>query len=495
MNILLTKTDFKEYLLCPKNFWLSKKCPEEYIPGEYSLFLEKLIKEGYEIEAYAQKLFPGGVELSGEKEELVAQTAALLREKKTIFQASFVMPDGLFAKIDILHFNAETEKWDIYEVKASTEVKTDRKHNHLKDLAFQTVVCERAGVSVGKSSLVLVNKDYRRDGEIDPTKLLVVEDMTEKMEEEKGNVSREIDGALEILRKDDVSKKKCDCVYRSHGQWCDSFAFFNPEIPEYSVHHVVTGKKLHTLLDDGIYDVKDIPEDFELTEKQREKVVLQKLGDTIVDKAAVCETLSNLVFPIYFLDYETLAKPVPFLDGYKTNQNLVFQVSLHVLSEDGALEHFEYLAEEMGHATEELLRVMKKHIGPVGSVLVWYEAFEKTRNKELAELHPEYRDFLEDVNARVFDLMTVFKKNYLHPDFHGSTSIKKVLPVIAPEFSYKDLDVQNGTMAMSEWEKLMQGSSEADEKEAMRKNLLKYCERDTYAMVLIYQFLEKLCRG
>jgi hypothetical protein len=99
---------------------------------------------------------------------------------------------------------------------------------------------------------------------------------------------------------------------------------------------------------------------------------------------------------------------------------------------------------------------------------------------------------MEDVNDRIYDLMKVFKKDYLHPDFQGSASIKKVLPVMLPELSYKTLNIQNGTMALSEWEKMINGGLHKDEREEIRKNLLAYCKLDTLAMVEIFNKLKML---
>ena len=198
-----------------------------------------------------------------------------------------------------------------------------------------------------------------------------------------------------------------------------------------------------------------------------------------------------MTFPLYFLDYETYGTPIPLLDGYKTNQQIVFQVSVHKLDADGTLEHFEYLADGLPGATSGLLEALRGCMGPVGSVIVWYEPFEKARNLELAELHPEHRDFLEDINNRVFDLMKVFKEDYQHPDFQGSASIKKVLPVLLPELSYKTLDIQNGTMALSEWEKMIKGGMSDDDIEKTKANLLKYCALDTMAMVEIFEVLRR----
>jgi hypothetical protein len=98
----LTKTDFKEFLLCNKCLWVKKIKPELYIEGEFSLFLQKLIKDGYDVEKYVQKLFPDGQEISGDKENLLTQTKKLLEEKQTMFQATFESKEGLFAKMGLI---------------------------------------------------------------------------------------------------------------------------------------------------------------------------------------------------------------------------------------------------------------------------------------------------------------------------------------------------------------------------------------------------------
>ncbi len=492
MITTLTKTDFKEYLICPKWLWVKKKKPELCIEGEMSLFLEKLIKDGYEVEEFAQILFSNGIEITGDRQTLIAKTKDLLPKHQTMFQATFQTDRGLFAKADVLTFNNETQKWDLYEIKASSDIKTDLQHNHLKDITFQTITVEDVGVTVGRSFIIHINKEYRRNGSIDSNELFVIRDVTDEVQKDKENVRLEINEALSLLAKDDISFDGCGCLYRSHGQRCDSFELFNPKVAKYSVHHIVGGKKLQALLDNDILDVVDIPDDFDLTDIQHEKVVLQKSRKPLIDIESIQQTLSNLTFPIYFLDYETFGKPYPILDGYKTNQQIVFQVSIHVVQENGDIEHCEYLGNDFETATTGLLEMMKEKIGPVGSVIVWNEGFEKGRNKELMEIHPEYKDFLEDINNRIYDLMLVFKKDYLHPDFFGSASIKKVLPVLLPELSYKNLEIQDGTMALSEWERSLNGDISSTEREKIRENLLKYCKLDTFAMVEIWKVLKKI---
>lgn len=487
--LYLSKTDFKEYLICPKCLWLKKKKPDDYVKGEFSAFLKKLIKDGYEVEEYFKQFFPLGVTVWSKKEKAVEETKKLIAEKKTIFQATVETKDGTFAKIDVLEFNEKENNWNLYEVKSGSSIKTDLFHNHIKDIAFQKIALEKTGLEIGKSFLVHLNREYRRKGEIELEKLFIFNEVSEKIDDTQKETEVEISQALELLKKDDIDLNGCECLSKSSGQRCDCFEFFNPQVPDYSTGHIFQKKKLKALIEEGIFNPIDVPDDFKMTDAQETKVELQKSGIPQIDKAAVGVMLSELVYPLYFFDYETFGKPVPLLDGYKTSQQLVFQYSLHVLHENGKLEHFEYLADKLEGATAGLVESMKANIGPVGSILVWYESFEKGRNCELMELHPDEKEFLENINDRIFDLMKVFKKDYLHPKFKGSASIKKVLPVLVPELSYDQLDVQNGTMAIEAWGRTIFEKVDKKEIEAIRSNLLKYCELDTLAMVKI---LEKI---
>lgn len=107
----------------------------------------------------------------------------------------------------------------------------------------------------------------------------------------------------------------------------------------------------------------------------------------------------------------------------------------------------------------------------------------------MAVLYPEYADFLHNLNDRTFDLMDVFKKDYADARFLGSQSIKKVQPVLVPDFSYKTLEVQSGTMAVDAAERLY-SMTNSDEITELRTAMLEYCKLDTLAMVEIYKVLK-----
>ncbi len=81
-----------------------------------------------------------------------------------------------------------------------------------------------------------------------------------------------------------------------------------------------------------------------------------------------------------------------------------------------------------------------------------------------------------------------------HPAFNGSFSLKAVLPALARGMSYDDLEIQDGGTASAALEGLLLGGADlsASVKQALRKKLLQYCERDTLAMVRLYEELKSL---
>ena len=192
-------------------------------------------------------------------------------------------------------------------------------------------------------------------------------------------------------------------------------------------------------------------------------------------------------YPLYFLDYETFSSAIPLIDGVKPYAHIPFQFSLHIIPSEGSeeLNHFEYLADG-AELPIKMIEDMQNCIGSTGSLVSWHKSFENTRNKEMARLYPDKLDFLNDISNRMIDLEDIFKGGYVDIAFGGSTSIKKVLPVIVPELSYDNMEVANGTDAMEAFTRMLEMPEGFDRKK-LKKDMLEYCELDTLAMVRIFQ--------
>ena len=295
-----------------------------------------------------------------------------------------------------------------------------------------------------------------------------------------------------------AEEKGCECLYRGRNAQCTTFTYSNPKVPEYSVHDInrIGGSKklFYDWIDRGIYQLEDIDNPEKLKGAKRAQYDAYITGKPLIDKEAIQKELSDLTFPLQFFDYEGYSSAIPHFNGFGAYEQVPFQYSLHTLHEDGTREHREYLITEPERdLTLPLVERMKKDFDDVGTVISWYKSYESQRNDKLAELHPDHADFLIGLNDRMFDLMTIFSKNYyVDARFKGSASIKNVLPVIVPELTYKALGIQKGDQAVERWEKMIFGDIHPDEKKEIEKDLLEYCKLDTLAMVRIWEFLRKL---
>jgi len=481
--MMITKSDYIRYLQCPKQAWLNKFRPD-LISQEIKDPFDDIMDAGYEVEKYAYGLFTNGKVANGEKE-----TSKLMKENGAIFQPTIIVGD-LHCRADIISFDKKTESWDIYEVKSSTQVHKVHKY----DLAFQKICFERAGHKIGKTFLVHINNEYVRQGEIDSQELFKAEDLTIEVRNLESETNERIKVLVKIMKSKEEPNirpvKQCNnpysCVFKHH---CLKDV---PKKSIYSISGKLSEKTMNHLLDNGILEIENIPQEF-ITESFSKHFHAIKYDVVSIEKEGIKNELEKIQYPIYFLDYETYGSAIPVFEGYKPYQNIVFQYSLHVQkSPESELEHFAFLHDKKNDPTKELAKTLKERIGNEGTLIAWNMGFEKGCNEGMGERAEEFREFFRDINERMYDLMDVFKKgHYIHKDFLGSASLKKVLPVVVPKLSYKELNIQEGMTASNTWKKMIELEDE-ETKKAIYEDLLKYCRLDTLAMVEILNELRKL---
>ena len=491
----ISKSDFLIFKECSSFFWFLKYHKERLAIHSPIPFEEQRKHQGKEAELYARNLFNGGVLVQNHEISALKLTTALIKSNtEVIFQAAFKYND-LMAITDIIIWNSEYQAWDLYEVKGSSS-KEIKKETHLIDVTFQKIVLEGSGLNLSNIYLIELNKDYIREGDIQVDELFQISKITTEVLELEDQVSRDIEEARRLLHLPEPNS--CECRYKGRSKHCSAFPYLYPEVPEYSVYDLVSignsKAKLKALVDEGIIDIKDIREDHDLTDRHRNQWRVHIKQKPIIRFDKIKKELDKLVYPIYFLDYETLSSAVPKYDFTYPYQQVVFQYSVHVVYENGELEHNEFLHKLIETPMQVVANRLSEDIGDNGSVIVWNKTFESTCNKDLASVNPELEEFLFGLNDRMFDLMDIFRKQYyLHDDFKGSYSIKKVLPVMCPELDYGELSISEGGTASIKYEEAMFGNLTEVERQKTFDDLLKYCHLDTWAMVRIWQELTKVC--
>ncbi len=492
----ISKTDYLEYTFCRKNLWLRKHKPELFDGVEFSEFEKIIIEEGNDADEAARNLFPDGTLIEIVGANGVPITKSILASKPSVlFQGAFLQ-DVFFIQADILKYNNQLDGWELYEVKATTKVKRKTPHHHVNDLAFQKIVIENCGVKIVKAGVIHLNGEYRKHNKVNFKNLFVVADLTDEVLEAEEVVRDQMNEVKAYLN--DPEERGCECLYRGNNAQCTTFAYSNPEVPEYSVHNInrigASKKLFHDWIDRGIYAIEDIDNPEKLTGAKKAQYDAYTLGRPIISHEGIKEVFNELVFPLQFFDYEAYTSAIPRFDRFGAYEHVPFQYSLHILHEDRELEHKEFLiTEPAGDVTLPLIRQMKDDFDKDGTVISWHKSYEMDRNKKLAALHPDHASFLEKVNDNMFDLKEIFSKNmYVDARFKGSASIKNVLPVLIPELTYKSLGIQKGDQALERWEKMIDPNTPQGEKDQIAKDLLEYCKLDTFAMVEIYRFLKKL---
>jgi Domain of unknown function(DUF2779) len=265
-------------------------------------------------------------------------------------------------------------------------------------------------------------------------------------------------------------------------------------LPEASVFTLYRGgAKRFSLLRRGIQKLADIPAEVVLTDNQAIQRAALLAGQPHIDRPALATFLSQLEYPVSYLDFETIGTAIPLFDGVSPYQQVPFQYSLHIVRQLGSTpEHVSYLADGSADPRPEFMRHLRETLPATGSVVTYNASFETSRLKECCELLPEFKPWLRKVTPRVVDLLLPFRGfRYYHPKQDGSGSMKAVLPVLTGQ-GYEKLAIQEGGAASREFLRVTFGDVPASERCRVRKDLEAYCALDTLGMVQIVSQLKRL---
>jgi len=484
----ISKSQYIKGLQCPKALWYYRHRPD--LKPEISESKEHIFSQGHEVGELAQQYFKNGIEITEEYYEIdqaISSTKkAIKNNEKAIYEATACSKDGAYSRIDIFNKVRSSDNWDLVEVKASNEVK----EYQISDITFQRYVFSGAGYKIRKSILMHLNREYVRSGDLDLKKLFKLEDFTKITKEQINDIKPNVENLIKILKK----RKEPEVEIGGHCGSpfeCDYMYHCWKHIPDYSVYNVFRGKKLEELLDSGILKVSDVPDNFDTTSRQAIDVNAYKKNRVYKDKIKIKSFLSSLVYPLYFLDYETIMPAIPLFDKSSPYQQIPFQFSLHVQKKKGgSLKHIEFLHTESGDPRTGFIKTLVENCGSKGSVVVYNQGFESARNNELGKFMPKYKTALNKINKRMVDLMVPFRSRFLyHPKMEGSASLKSVLPIFTRDSSYENMEISDGGMASTQYLDCIKNKVAQKEKEKIYENLRIYCEQDTLAEVKLLEVL------
>ncbi|CUS38906.1 DUF2779 domain-containing protein [Candidatus Nitrospira nitrificans] len=484
----LSKSKYLSGLQCHKRLYLEIHQPALATPPDAST--QAILDMGTEIGILARQRFRGGVLVKSgfrQREAAIAETAALLQDPMipAIFEGAFEH-DGVLVRVDILERvqtgEGESSSWRLIEVKSSTRVKDV----HLDDLAIQSHVVQGAGLRLDATCLMHIDTGYLyKDGNVDLQALFSIEDVSEAVADRRGRVPERVAAMKALLSGSQVPMiepaQHCHTPYD-----CPFWTHCTKEKPQRWIYHL-PGKKeiVGQLVRQGIMTIDDIPDDARLSDAQRKvknnvEWVSSELG----------RILRSLNYPIHHLDAETVMLALPRFPSTRPYQSLPVQWSNHIELESGEVTHQEFLHDEASDPRRRWVEALIESLGETGSIVV-YSAYEESLIRQLAETFPEFKSACKAIVKRLWDLLPIIKNHYYHPAFNGSYSIKSVLPAVVPALGYDDLAIQAGGQAAAEYYRMVFLERDWIERNSIREALLRYCARDTLAMVELRRVLKK----
>jgi hypothetical protein len=479
----LTKSRFLSGLQCHKRLWFEIHEPlAEPLPDSVAFI------NGRAVDLLVQTLQPGLV-VSRERgmPAAIGETARLMQQgaPAVLYQPAFRSGD-LAVIADVLRRRGD--QYTLIEVKSSTTVKPE----HLYDVGFQALVLRAARIPLERVLLAHVDRSFVLKARGDYAGLTAEQDVTSEVEAALPQIAASAAVLQEVIRNPGrpAIAMGAHCTRPYECPFIERCRALRGPAPAYPVQLLPRGSKIvGSLLADGYEDLMSVP-----AGRLKGAIHLRVHQATVSGQpffdAMPTEPLRKLSYPMAYLDFETIGLAVPEVIGTSPYEQLPFQFSVHVEESGSSIRHVQFLAIADFGDLQALARALLAALPDSGPVFAYNASFERGVLEGLADQVPGLANNLRGIAARLVDLLPITRSAYYHPDMKGSWSIKDVLPTLAPELDYAGLaDVQEGSGAQLAFLQIRAGALSAARQQQLTTALLRYCERDTWGMVVLRRFL------
>ena len=267
--------------------------------------------------------------------------------------------------------------------------------------------------------------------------------------------------------------------------------FGDEEIRDDSIMTLVSSRYKKDMQAEGIERLADVDTSrLEGNRVQYAQVMASRNGGQFVDKLALRHFLSSIPEGnASFIDFEWDRYLVPPFEGMKPLDVVCFEFALYYLDDDQQLQNYTFIGTK--DCRKEFVEEILRHLPEKGAIFAYNaEGAEVLRLKELGKIFPEYNKELNKIIARFVDLATPFVEGLVYDvRMAGNYSLKKLVSVVS-EYSYRNLDINDGMKAVYSWRNVDKGNLEDSSK--VLADLKEYCSLDAYGLLLVYRWLISL---
>jgi CRISPR/Cas system-associated exonuclease Cas4 (RecB family) len=483
----LSKSRFMAGLQCHKRLYL--ECYEPELAAAPDEAAQAVFEVGNRVGELARRRFPGGKLIAWEglsyaDADRATRAAMNDRAVRAIYEGAFSF-DNIRVRADILA-RAPGGRFDLFEVKSSTSVKPE----HEWDVAVQLYVLEGARVPIRRASVMHLNREYvYPGGEYDLEQLFAVEDLTDVARQRRAEVVAAVDAMRATLRGDSPPPipvgPHCTAPYP-----CPFYDHCHASGPEHPIDELprLRAAVRERLILMGVADIPSLPRDIEGLSSLHVRIVeAVQTGRRIVD-SRIRKELAQARYPVHFLDFETFNPALPLYVGTRPYDIIPFQWSAHTLTADGGVAHRDYLHEDSTDPRRPFTEALVEALGRKGSILT-YSGYEARLIGELEGHLPDLAPDLSRLRDRLIDLLPTIREHVYDPGFHGSFSLKSVVPALIPQLAYDGLEVSDGGQASLAYMEVLEPNTPPDRRRALAAALRAYCKRDTEALVELFKLL------
>ena len=281
------------------------------LAGEPDDALQAVFDTGHEVGELACERYPGGHLVAHDYRhvaEALEETRRILASGSapTLFEPAF-RHQGVLVRVDVLE-RLPKGGWGLVEVKSTTKLK----EHFVLDAAVQLWVLRGAGLDVREAGVLTLNRDYVYEGgEHDLNQLFklhpVMDDATALHDAIGAQVS-EMQAMLGKPKAPNISPgEHCTSPYD-----CPFLAHCTKDLahPDHGIGELpwLGPARRAELKAQGIDEIRDIPEDFPLSDLQQVIRRAVRGGQDVVH-GDVQKQLVQMETPLHYLDFETFSPP------------------------------------------------------------------------------------------------------------------------------------------------------------------------------------------